>query len=509
MKLRTLNAALLAALLASPAAGQGTAARQASTAAPMAAAATEFPATPEGQAARAFIDAINGDAAARRAWAAANLPTTGRWGRTVDEHTAFLDLLARQSGGLVVTEVLARAQDDIRITVRARRGDAWARMYMGFDPSTRKPLGVGVTRIDDPARKARPWPEGVVDRAEIARQIGLHVQDRVDADAFSGVVLVAKGDSIVFHQAYGLAERSFGIPNRPDTKFNLGSMNKMFTAIAIAQLVEAGKLKFTDTLAAVLPEYPNREWARKVTLHHLLTHTSGLGGDIFVPELWRDRARYRKPSDYFPLFANEPAEFEPGARWSYSNAGMVVLGAVIEKVTGRSYFDYIREHVYRPAGMTDSDSYEVTRVVPNLAVGYAFFEDDPMRVNERRNNWAFLPFVGSPAGGGYSTAPDLFRFGRALRAHGLLSPAMTDVVTSGKVPVFEGSTNLYGYGFDVRRYAGKEARGHSGGGPSSGINSDLEILWDSDWTVVAMGNYDAPAAQNMAREILAFLATQP
>jgi CubicO group peptidase (beta-lactamase class C family) len=471
------------------------------------AAAPEFPATPIGETARAFIEAMNGGDAARRAAWAENLPTSGQWGQPLEKHRAFLDLLWAQSGGFEVRELQADG-DPVRMTVRARSDGAWARLYMGFDDATGKPLGVGLYRIPDPDRAGRPWPEGAVSREEVVRQIALHVQDRVDEDRFSGVVLVAKGDSVVFHRAYGLAERSFGVPNRPDTKFNLGSMNKMFTAIAIAQLVEAGKLKFTDTLANVLPEYPNRELARRITLHHLLTHTSGLGGDIFVPELWRERSKYRKPSDYFPLFAGEAPRFEPGTRWDYSNAGFVVLGAVVEKVSGQSYFDYVREHVYRPAGMTDTDAYELTRVVPNLAVGYAFFDDDPMQRNERRNNWDFLPFQGSPAGGGYSTAMDLFRFSRALRAHRLLSPEMTEVVTGGKVVEREGSPVRYGYGFEARPYAGKEARGHSGGGSNSGINSDLEVLWDSDWTVVAMGNYDAPAAQSLAREILGFLATQ-
>ena len=499
MNARILSGALLAALLAGPAAAQ--AARPVAQAA--SAPSTEFPATAAGQAARAFFDAFNsGDAARRDEWIARNLPDGGPGG-THAEVRQFLATLWEQSGGLEVREVLPR-DGDIRTTVRTRRGGIWARVYMGLAPAGGGLVGVGVLRIEDPNAPRYAWPEARVSEAEVVRHIGERVAALSAADRFSGVVLVAKGDRVIFHQAYGMAEKSFGVPNRPDTKFNLGSMNKMFTAVAIARLVEEGKLKFTDTLANVLPEYPNREAARRITIHHLLTHTAGLG-DIFVPALWEHRDRYRKPSDYFPLFAGDAPRFEPGSRYEYSNAGFVTLGAVIEKVTGRSYFDYVREHIYRPAGMTDSDSYPLTQVVPNLAVGYAHFDDDPLRTGARRNNWGFLPFMGSPAGGGYSTAPDLLRFAQALRGNRLLSPEMTEMVTSGKI---ENRSSRYGYGFVSETHAGREIRGHSGGGASSGINSDLMTFWDGGYTVVVMGNYDAPSAQNLSREIFTFLARQ-
>ncbi len=224
-------------------------------------------------------------------------------------------------------------------------------------------------------------------------------------DEFSGVVLVARGEQVIFHQAYGLADKSWKIPNPPDTKFNLASMNKMFTAVAIAQLVQAGKLRFDQRLASVLPDYPNQEAAGKITIDYLLSHTAGLG--MLFDRSGFDRSkRYRAAADYFPVFANEPLLFEPGARSSYSNEGFVVLGAVVEKVSGRNYDDYLRERVFRPAAMIDTDSYAIDDVVPNLAVGYARFEGDQMGIDARRSNWIFLPWKGSAAGGGYSSPPD-------------------------------------------------------------------------------------------------------
>ena len=159
------------------------------------------------------------------------------------------------------------------------------------------------------------------------------------------------------------------IPNRLDTKFNLGSMNKMFTAVCIAQLVEQGKLAYDDKIDKYLSDYPNSDAARKVTIHHLLTHTSGLGD--FFNDKWRAKQfRVKKVREYFPFFAEEKLKFEPGSKWSYSNAGFMVLGAIVEQVAGQDYFEYVREHVYKPAGMVNTDAFELDHDVPNLAIGY-------------------------------------------------------------------------------------------------------------------------------------------
>jgi CubicO group peptidase (beta-lactamase class C family) len=188
-----------------------------------------------------------------------------------------------------------------------------------------------------------------------------------------------------------------------------------------------------------------------------------------------------------------------------------VLGAIVERVSGQSYFDYVREHIYKPAGMTDSDSYELTEVVPNLAIGYARFQDDPLGVDPRRSNVAFLPWRGSPAGGGYASAPDLLKFARALRAHKLVGAQMTELITGAKVAMTGSprANGKYGYGFASEVLAGgKEIRGHSGGGANSGVNSSLQMFWDGSYTVVVAGNYDAPAAENLAHKICDFLARQ-
>jgi len=309
---------------------------------------------------------------------------------------------------------------------------------------------------------------------------------------------------VIFHKAYGLADKAHNIPNKLDTKFNLGSMNKMFTSVAIAQLVQAGKLSYDSTLDKVLPEYPNKEVAAKITVHQLLTHTSGLG-DFFKPEFFQNREKYRNPKDYFPVFANDKLRFEPGTSWSYSNAGFIVLGAVVENASGQNYFEYVRDHVFTPAGMKDTGSYAVHDIVPNLGTGYTRFgSGDPLGIEPRRNNVLTMPMQGSPAGGGYSTAPDLWKFTQALRANKLINAELTEKVTGGKVDTPMGSK--YAYGFIEETIDGKSVRGHSGGAP--GINSYLNIFWDGSYTVIVQGNYDPPAAQDLGGKITRFLAKQ-
>jgi CubicO group peptidase (beta-lactamase class C family) len=331
---------------------------------------------------------------------------------------------------------------------------------------------------------------------ELVQKLDEYLKTQVAADQFSGAVLVAHEGTPLFAKAYGMANKAYGVPNRVDTKFNLGSMNKMFTAVAIAQLDQGGKLSFTDPLIKHLPDYPNKDVAEKVTLHHLLTHTSGIG-DYFTRKFMEtSKDRFRTIQDYFPLFVEKPLEFEPGKRFRYSNAGFMVLGAVVEKVSGQNYFDYVREHIYGPAGMVNTDAYDMDYDTPNLAFGYT---KQGVKGGRGRKNNLFMHVVkGGPAGGGFSTVEDLLRFDVALRTHRLLDATHTDLVLTGKA-----DNGRYGYGFVVTTYRGTRIVGHSGGFP--GINSDLSMYLDKGYTVAVMSNYDPPAAQrvsNKVRELL-------
>ena len=468
----------------------------------------EFPQTPEGKLARALFDAVNsGDKTAVEKFITTSLSTRALKEDGASEYITHIQRLYAQSGGFELMQVLpARGPGEVRITARTKRGNYWVQMMTRLEKDEPAKLdGFGFRRIADPeSEKADAWSTSKMSEADAVKEMETHVAKAAADDRFSGVVLVAKGDRVIFNKAYGLADKANNIPNKLDTKFNLGSMNKMFTSVGIAQLVQAGKLTYDTTLAKVLPEYPNKDVAAKITIHQLLTHTSGLG-DFFKPEFFQNREKYRNPKDYFPIFANDALRFEPGKSWSYSNAGFIVLGAVIENASGQNYFDYIRDHIYKPAGMKDSGSYAVYDIVPNLGTGYTRFDNgDPLGIEPRRNNVMTLPMQGSSAGGGYSTAPDLLKFAQALRANKLVSAELTEKLTSGKVDTPMGAK--YGYGFMDQSIEGKSVRGHGGGAP--GINSYLDIFWDGSYTVIVQGNYDPPAAQDIGGKITRFLAKQ-
>jgi CubicO group peptidase (beta-lactamase class C family) len=355
-----------------------------------------------------------------------------------------------------------------------------------------------------PANSVADWPQVSLPEPAVIKEIERHADGAFKNDTFSGAILIARNDQVLLNKAYGMADQKNGIPNRTDTKFNLGSMNKMFTSVAIAQLAQAGKLSYDDTLAHVLPDYPNQTAARKITIMELLTHTAGLG-DFFKPEFFEQPDDYVSLRDYLPLFARERLLFEPGAGWSYSNAGYIVLGLVIEKVSGENYFDYVRNHVFQPAGMTNTDSFERNTVVPNLALGYAADDNDPDHKTPRQANTTSLPLKGSSAGGGYSTTDDLLRFSQALLNYRLLDEATTSMIMTGRVDDHH-MNSKYGCGFiDMTRF-GQHIVGHNGGGP--GISGAMYMLKDSGYVVIVLGNYSPPSADELAREISEFLARQ-
>src|SRR5262245_43462646 len=209
----------------------------------------------------------------------------------------------------------------------------------------------------------------------------------------------------LFSVAYGLADRENQVANTIDARFRLGSMNKMFTATSILQLVQAGKIKLTEPLGKYITDYPNQDVATKVTIHHLLTHTGGTG-DIFGPQYNARRLELQKLGDYLNLYGTRAPAFEPGSRYAYSNYGMLLLGVVIERVSGQSYYDYVAENIYKPAGMTRSGSEPESEMIAGRAIGYMRARDG----GDWTPNTDTLPYRGTSAGGGYSTVDDLMKF---------------------------------------------------------------------------------------------------
>jgi CubicO group peptidase (beta-lactamase class C family) len=419
-----------------------------------------------------------------------------------DRRLEVFSRVFEDNGRLEVVRVEKSTDSQVVVLTRSPRTESWVRLDCTVAAEAPRAIArVAIERAEAPAEPGR----GKLTDAEIVRQLDAYVDKLASENLFSGAVLFARGGKPLYLKARGLASKAFNVPNRVDTKFNLGSMNKMFTAVAIAQLAEKGKLDFSDPLIKHLPDYPNKEVARKVTLHHLLTHTSGIGD--YFNDKYRETSkdRFRAIRDYFPLFTEAPLSFEPGKEFRYSNAGFMVLGAVIEKVSGEDYFEYVREHIYKPAGMLNTDAFEMDRDTPNLAIGYTAQGDASGRKDGKMRNNLFLHVVkGGPAGGGFSTVEDLLRFDVALRAHRLVGQKYTDILLTGKVPT--GRRGEYGYGFFVEDHHGTRIAGHGGGFP--GINSALDMYLDNGCTVAVMANYDPPAAQRVADKLRALITQE-
>ncbi len=345
-------------------------------------------------------------------------------------------------------------------------------------------------------------PSAKLSDKEIVQRLEICLKKLVEDDEFSGVVLLAKNGTELFHKAYGLASKSYEVPNRLDTRFNIASVGKVFTGIAITQLAEKKKLSLTDPVSKYLPpDWLNPDISKKIQIQHLLTHTSGLG-DYFKKLYGRQTPLvFRNLDDYKVLTADETLAFEPAAQWSYSNTGFLLLGAVLEKVTGQSYFDYVRDHIYAPAGMSNTDAWDKDSPLPNRATGY--MKEYLDNTVQWRTDLFTRVIKGMPSGGSFSTAQDLLKFDIALRLHKLLSPEYTKMVLTGKPEL---NCWHYGYGFFISD--GPAGRIAAHGGDGSGISSQFKMYLDSGYTVVVLSNYGPPAATTVEQIIHQMLASQ-
>jgi CubicO group peptidase (beta-lactamase class C family) len=341
--------------------------------------------------------------------------------------------------------------------------------------------------------------EGGAESVNVGENLRDFIEKQVRSDQFSGAVYVVKDGDPIVELATGFADKEKEIPNSLDTIFNIGSIDKMFTGVAVVQLAESGKLSFGDNIGKHLPDYP-KKIGQKTTIHQTLTHTDGFPS--YFNKKYIQRVKQLKTvGDYLELFKDEPLLFEPGSKYQYSNSGYVVLGAVIEAVSGTSYYDYVNEKVFKPSGMSFTQSNPPKEGV--VANGYTFRKPFSLERREgfRGNNKSELPAVGSPAGGGYSTCSDLYRFSTALTGNKLLSPEMTKEILTPKVEVGkkEGTTLHYGYGFQILDVGDAHYRyGHAG--EFAGVNARLDIYPWLGYTVAVLANYDEPAAFRVANE---------
>lgn len=371
--------------------------------------------------------------------------------------------------------------------------------------------------VGDPAG-ADPGYAKVPDGLKSGGELDKFVAELAAKDEFSGSLLLTHRGRPVLSRSYGMANKALGIPNGPDTIFALASVTKVLTALSVVQLVERGKLSFGAKLGTLLDGF-TPEIGEAVTVHHLLTHTSGLGDFHAVPGFWETARTWTSAQQVMDgitqIIRGMPVAFPAGASHAYSNAGFHLLGAIVEKVSGLSYYDYVRQNVFRPAGMSSSDFYTKPqwRTDPRIAHPYTRSTS-----GERTDDIGSRYFIGTPAGEAFCTCADLDRFTQALLRGKLIGRPFLQLYTGGKVPMPQmrppGSpplppppgpppVALQCYGPIGSVAGGQWTLGHGGGSP--GVSTSLDVFPDSEWTVVVFSNYDPPASQpiaGMARQLI-------
>lgn len=337
-----------------------------------------------------------------------------------------------------------------------------------------------------PPLKLEPEPLVAAARARIGTE--------AQADRFSGAVLIARNGKPIWVEAYGLADREGLRPNTPKTQFRIGSAGKLFTTIAIMQLAQAGRLDLKAPIGRYLTDYANPEIASKATVGNLLSHTGGTG-DFFGPEFVAHREELRNPKDYIDLFGSRPPLFEPGAKRDYSNYGFMILGRIVEVVSGLPYDRYVEAKIFAPAGMTASGFQPESIKLRSRAIAYTDIHGRLKPVTQESlaeyraiHGEGYMEFRGGPAGGSYSTVEDLLKFGNALTTGKLLSAEYLQILTTGRAPMLDGS--LAGYDYGGRLPDGRRFIGHAGSAPGQCAN--FRIYLSNGYTIIVLENRDAP-----------------
>ena len=417
----------------------------------------------------AFIQAFNsGSADEFEKMAQSNYSPEGIRRRTPEERKSMYERMQADFGKLTLKRVERRGPDaPLQLYVTGSTGTA-ATITMELEAAA--PYRISGLRVElgnehEPQGNTLAPPEirGDMTSVEISNRLDTYFAKFAAGDVFSGVVLVAKGGNPVFQHAYGYADRNNKIPNKLGTRFNLGSINKAFTQVAIEQLVEEGKLSPTDTVGKILPDYPQAE-TRAATVSQLLSHTAGIA-DFFGEDFSRTaKDLFRSNEDYYKFVSSRKPLFAPGERNQYCNGCYITLGAIIARASGMPYEQYIAEHVYKPAGMMSAGPVQTDAINEDVAVGYTHRSID----HQLRPNIFLHGAQGSAAGGGYATANDLLAFDSAMRAGRL-----TKTGKSG-----------------MRQIAGGAA----------GCNSVLAS--SGEWTVIVLSNLDPPTGENLGEAVI-------
>ena len=441
----------------------------------------------------AILTGPAGDAAAIEPIVAANWAASALAQRPAAERARALVGVRVDLGAAEFVRIERRNENELGLIFRSPAKGLWLTVGLKLEPQPPRGILAASMQLDsNPAAGAGSAAGPKLSAAQAIAQAAARIEELAAADAFSGVVLIARHGKVELEKAAGRADRERGVANAPTTRFNIGSITKAFTEVLISQLAKEGKLALDDRLIRHLPDYPDRAIAEQITLQQLLAHRSGLG-DIFNERFTPEAATgLRTLADHLPLFTGKPLQFEPGTDQQYSNAGYVVLGLVVERMTGQSFADVAHERIFVPAGMSASGWLPRDALPGDAAIGYTREGWQQERERQgpakppagpkpaappRHPNSLELPAIGSSAGGSYSTARDLLAFAGALAEKRLGGP---------------------------ERYAQQGGLGIAGG--TTGANAALEADGQSGWTIIVLANLDPPAAEALARELRGLVA---
>jgi CubicO group peptidase (beta-lactamase class C family) len=442
-----------------------------------------LPATAHGQLASQYLEAFNGGEATMRAFLEKSRTAT-----PIDERLARYRRMKEGLGSLTAVRFVSEDAVSLQVIVRDKAGEELA-LTLTFAPDKPQIVSLHLDSAANGAQQGGGQPE---QEEKILRDVRDAVEQKSKAGEFSGTVLIASGADILWQVSYGFANSELHIPNQGDTRFDVGSIAKSFTRVAIAQLVEQGKLQLTDKIGAYLPDYPNQTAREQVTIEQLLDMRSGIGD--FFGENFRaaPKDKIRALRDYLPFFATDSLLFPPGTLQKYSNGGYIVLGLIVEKVTGQSYYDYVQKNVFERAGMKNSAFAFRTGADPKQAIGYTTMPEsgeEPAPGKEapataRHPNLKLMPARGSSAGSAQATAADLLLYAQALAKGKLASPSML------------AKLDLHPDGMGI-----------AGGAP--GLNAALDTgvpsAGSATYTVIVMSNFDPPSAERLSEQIRTLL----
>ena len=458
---------------------------------------SEFPDTPAGQRAREVLELIDiGDAGAGEEFITNSYAEGFKNAFSMQQHVGLFTATKRQFGELELDWIENASEYSIAVILKSKTSDMGLRILIDLESSAPYKIArIGVRPAGRSSSHPSSQASGNAQDTPFSdwQEMDAQLVRQTRAKRFSGVVLVAKEGNPVFKKAYGMASKTYQVPNKIDTKFNLASLGKWFTSVAVTKLVEAGKIHFDDPIGMYLKDFP-KEAAEKVTIRHLLQMRSGWG-DYWDNETYQNKwDNLRTVPDYIAFLKDLPLQFEPGTQMIHSNTSFMVLGAIIEAVSGQDFKTYVSEHILKPAGMFSTYPCAARdEPMTNVATGYTNLNHfDPDKTGYQWSNIYFIAASGTPAGGGYSTVEDFMAFDTALRNHRLLSEKYTNFILNR----YQGNVEE---AVDVPSFLLRTA------GATLGANTFYALDFKQGYTIIIFTNYDMPVAMDLGREIIRML----